>query len=120
MSPTPAPFKQSPGRWPDLFPSADGPEIEAALPGYPIWLPSSRKSARAQPAISQPDFMDILHRLEAIDLLASRLGHYPNLWFASDHPEPAGPIPAGQGRAVLGRPGQPHPVLHPVVEGPAG
>jgi oligoendopeptidase F len=36
------------------------------------------------PSISQQDFMDILQRLEKIDLLASRLGHYPNLWFASD------------------------------------
>jgi len=85
MTPTPAPFTQSRWSLADLFPSADGPEIEAAFTRLTEMVAEFEKLRPAlTPDISQQAFMDVLHRLEEIDLLASKLGHYPNLWFASD------------------------------------
>jgi oligoendopeptidase F len=85
MTPTPAPFVQSRWSLADLFPSADGQEIEAAFTRLTDRVADFEKIRPKLTAdISQQDFMDVLHRTEEIALLSDHLGHYPNLWFAED------------------------------------
>ncbi|HEX7567862.1 MAG TPA: M3 family oligoendopeptidase [Anaerolineaceae bacterium] len=85
MTPTPPPFTQARWSLADLFPSAGGPEIESAFTNLTAMVADFEKiRPQLAPDISQQDFLDCIHKLEAITLLATRLGYFPSLWFAED------------------------------------
>ncbi len=69
----------------DLFPSPDGPEIEAAFQEVESKV-AAFEAHRSQlsPEIAWDDFMTIIKDLEAITTLSHKLGSYPSLWFAAD------------------------------------
>ena len=78
-------YKLAPWSLADLFPSHDGPEIEAAFDelktraeGFEIFR------EKLTPDIDFEDFMDAVKELEAATLIANKLYTYPGLWFASD------------------------------------
>jgi oligoendopeptidase F len=81
------PTSYSQRRWSlnDLFSAPDGPEIEKAFK-------SIEKNVKAfealrpklNDAISSADFMDVIHKLEATESLAYRVGGYASLLFAED------------------------------------
>jgi len=78
-------YKLSPWDLSDLFPSHDGPEIEAAfrkLEAKANQFEVHREKLTAD--IDFEDFMDVVKELEAITIIASTLGTYPGLWFAAD------------------------------------
>jgi oligoendopeptidase F len=78
-------YKLSPWSLADLFPTHDGPEIEAAF--KEVETKAAKFEAfreRLTPNIDFEDFMDGVKEVEAITLVASRLGTYPSLWFAAD------------------------------------
>jgi oligoendopeptidase F len=69
----------------DLFPAPDGPEIEKAFKS----IEKNVKALEAlrpklNDAISSADFMDVIHKLEAMESLAYRVGGYASLLFAED------------------------------------
>ena len=69
----------------DLFPAPDGPEIEKAFKS----IEKNVKALEAlrpklNDAISSADFMDVIHKLEATESLAYRVGGYASLLFAED------------------------------------
>jgi oligoendopeptidase F len=69
----------------DLFPSADGPEIEAAFED----LESKTSDFAAfreklTDDIDFEEFMDVIKAIEALRITASKLAVYPGLWFAAD------------------------------------
>ena len=75
----------SPWSLADLFPSADGPEIEAAFTDLETKaddFESFREKLTAD--IDFEDFMEAIKDLEAMHQAASKLGSYPGLWFAAD------------------------------------
>ena len=78
-------YTLSPWRLTDLFPSADGPEIEAAFEDL-----ESKTSGFAafreklSDNIDFEEFMDAIKAIEAIRITASKLATYPGLWFAAD------------------------------------
>jgi oligoendopeptidase F len=78
-------YKLSPWSLADLFPSQDGPEIEAAfknLEANAADFGSFRE--KLTPEIDFEEFMDAVKELEAGSLIANKLGSYPGLWFAAD------------------------------------
>ncbi len=78
-------YTLSPWSLADLFPSADGPEIEAAftdLESKAGDFESFREKLTAD--IDFEEFMDAIKELEAMRITASNLGSYPGLWFAAD------------------------------------
>jgi oligoendopeptidase F len=78
-------YTLSPWSLADLFPSADGPEIEAAftqLEANAADFEGFREKLSAE--IDFEDFMDAVKELEAGTIIAQKLGAYPSLWFAAD------------------------------------
>ncbi len=78
-------YTLSPWNLGDLFPSSDGPEIEAAfkdLEARAARFESFRP--KLTPEIDFEEFMDAVKELESATLIAQRLSTYPGLWFASD------------------------------------
>lgn len=78
-------YTLSPWSLADLFPSADGPEIEAAFTDLETKaddFESFREKLTAD--IDFEDFIDAIKDLEAMHQAASKLGSYPGLWFAAD------------------------------------
>ena len=78
-------YTLSPWSLADLFPSADGPEIEAAFTDLETKaddFESFREKLTAD--IDFEDFIDAIKDLEAMHQGASKLGSYPGLWFAAD------------------------------------
>jgi oligoendopeptidase F len=85
MSPTPAPFTQKRWSLANLFPSADGPEIEKAFEELTRLVTEFEQiRPTLTPNLDKADFMAIIHRLEAIRHLAGRLGSFSGLWFTED------------------------------------
>jgi oligoendopeptidase F len=78
-------YTLSPWSLADLFPTHDGPEIEAAftqLEAKANDFESFREKLTSD--IDFEDFMDAVKELEAATLIGSKLSTYPGLWFASD------------------------------------
>jgi len=78
-------YKLSPWSLADLFPSHDGPEIEAAfreLEARAKAFDANREKLTDE--IDFEDFMEAVKELEANTLIANKLASYPGLWFASD------------------------------------
>jgi oligoendopeptidase F len=78
-------YTLSPWRLADLFPTADGPEIEAAFED--IETKAEKFAAHREKLtddIDFEDFMDVVNDLEALTSSARILGTYPGLWFAAD------------------------------------
>ena len=78
-------YTLSPWNLSDLFPSPDGPEIEAAFKdleaqaeAFETWRGKLGESLTAE------DFNALLRDLESLTTLAHKLGTYPGLWFAAD------------------------------------
>jgi oligoendopeptidase F len=69
----------------DLFPSADGPEIEDAFSELEAKT-SDFESFREKltPDIDFEEFMDAVKALEAATWIGAKLSTYPGLWFSSD------------------------------------
>jgi oligoendopeptidase F len=102
-------YKLSPWSLADLFPTHDGPEIEAAF--KEVETKAAKFEAfreRLTPNIDFEDFMDGVKEVEAITLVASRLGTYPSLWFAADT--------QSQRTAIPGKNPKPGSVLLALVE----
>ncbi len=69
----------------DLFPSADGPEIEAAFTDLSAKVDVfEAERQHLTPAIDPADFRAVVRQLEAIHQTAYRLSSYAGLWFAAD------------------------------------
>jgi oligoendopeptidase F len=78
-------YTLSPWSLADLFPTHDGPEIEAAftqLEAKANDFESFRE--KLTPDMDFEDFMDAVKELESATLIGSKLSTYPGLWFASD------------------------------------
>jgi len=85
MCPTPAPFSQTRWSLADLFPSPDGPEIENAFTELTALVTDFEQvRPTLSPDLSQAEFMALIHKLEAIRRIASRLGAFSSLWFTED------------------------------------
>ena len=68
-----------------LFPSADGPEIEAAFTDLSAKVDVfEAERQHLTPAIDPADFRAVVRQLEAIHQMAYRLSSYAGLWFAAD------------------------------------
>ena len=78
-------YQPSPWSLTDLFPSPDGPEIEAAFKELETRT-SSFEAYRQQLSsdIDYETFEQIVKDLEEITLEARKLYNYPSLWFAAD------------------------------------
>ena len=78
-------YTLSPWSLTDLFPSADGPEIEAAFKEIES---KTRDFADIRQKLSDDidfeEFIDAIKAIEAIRITASKLATYPGLWFAAD------------------------------------
>jgi oligoendopeptidase F len=78
-------FKLSPWDLSDLFPSHDGPEIEAAFKELDaIATGFEGYRGKLTDDIDFEDFMDAVKEIETASLTARKLSSYPGLWFASD------------------------------------
>ncbi|MFN2235641.1 MAG: M3 family oligoendopeptidase [Anaerolineales bacterium] len=78
-------YTLSPWSLTDLFPSADGPEIEAAfkdLESKTAEFAAFRQ--KLSDGIDFEEFMEAIKAIEAIRISASKLATYPGLWFAAD------------------------------------
>jgi oligoendopeptidase F len=85
MSPTPAPVSQTRWSLADLFPSAAGPEIENAFAELTALVTDFEQvRPTLSPELSQAEFLAVIHKLEVIRRLASRLGAFANLRFTED------------------------------------
>ncbi len=79
------PYELSSWTLDDLFPSPDGPEIEATFKDIESKVAAfEAHRPRLTPEIAFDDFMAIVKDLEAITTLTYKLGTYPGLWFAAD------------------------------------
>lgn len=78
-------YKLTPWSLADLFPSSDGPEIEAAFTDLES-MASKFESFRDKltPDIDFEDFMDAIKALEDVNKVGVTLSAYPGLWFAAD------------------------------------
>ena len=78
-------YQLSPWDLSGLFPSHDGPEIEATFKDLETKA-SQFETFREKltPDIDFEDFIDAVKELEAASLVARNLGTYPGLWFAAD------------------------------------
>jgi oligoendopeptidase F len=78
-------YKLSPWSLDELFPSPDGPEIEAAFKELETRATDFEVfRGKLTPDIDFEDFMNAIKELEAATLVARNLWTYPELWFASD------------------------------------
>lgn len=69
----------------DLFPSADGPEIEAAFTDLSAKIDVfEAERQHLTPAIDPADFRAVVRQLEAIHQTAYQMSSYAGLWFAAD------------------------------------
>ncbi len=79
------PYTLSPWNLSDLFPSPDGPEIEAAFKNLEAMATAfGQWRGKLSDEIAIEDFKAILADLEAMTTLGHKLGSYPGLWFAAD------------------------------------
>lgn len=78
-------YKLTPWSLADLFPSSDGPEIEAAFTDLEA-MASDFETYREKltPDIDFEDFMEAIKAVEKATEAAHILGSYPGLWFAAD------------------------------------
>jgi oligoendopeptidase F len=78
-------YKLTPWSLADLFPSSDGPEIEAAFSELDTMATDFEAyRQKLTPDIDFEDFMDAIKALEKATAAAHILGSYPGLWFAAD------------------------------------
>ncbi len=78
-------YTLSPWSLADLFPSADGPEIEAAFTDLEARANDFEAfREKLTDDIDFEEFMDAIKEMETMRLTASKLGTYPGLWFAAD------------------------------------
>ncbi|MBC8508059.1 MAG: M3 family oligoendopeptidase [Anaerolineales bacterium] len=78
-------YKLSPWSLKDLFPSHDGPEIEAAFMNLEAKADEFEAfREKLTPEIDFEDFMDAIKALEEATIAAYNLSAYPGLWFAAD------------------------------------
>jgi oligoendopeptidase F len=78
-------YKLSPWSLNDLFPSHDGPEIEAAFKDLEAKADQFEAfREKLTPEIDFEDFMDAIKALEEATIAANELVTYPGLWFAAD------------------------------------
>ena len=78
-------YTLSPWSLEDLFPSADGPEIETAFTDLEARADTfGAFRDKLTEDIDFEEFMDAIKDLEAMRLTASNLGSYPSLLFAAD------------------------------------
>ena len=69
----------------DLFPSADGPEINAAFTDLEAKADGfAALRDKLTDDIDFEDFMDAIKEMEAMRVTASKLNYFPALWFAAD------------------------------------
>jgi oligoendopeptidase F len=79
------PYTLSPWNHSDLYPSPDGPEIEAAFKDLEAMATAFEQwRGKLSDEIAIEDFKAILADLEAMTTLGHKLGSYPGLWFAAD------------------------------------
>ena len=85
MNITTHPFTQTRWSLADLFPSADGPEIEAAFSQLQAEVTEFEK-VRPQliSTILPADFLKIIRQLESVYRLATNLGAFGGLWFSEN------------------------------------
>ncbi len=78
-------YKLTPWSLANLFPSSEGPEIEAAFTDLES-MASKFEAYREKltPEIDFEEFMDAIKALEDFNKLGSKLSAYPGLWFAAD------------------------------------
>jgi oligoendopeptidase F len=78
-------YELSPWSLADIFPSPDGPEIEAAFNELETRATDFEVfRGKLTPDIDFEDFVNAIKELETATLVAHHLGTYPGLWFASD------------------------------------
>ena len=78
-------YKLSPWSLKDLYPSNDGPEIDAAFKGLEAKAEAFEAfREKLTPDIDFEDFMDAIKALEEATEAAYTLYAYPSLWFAAD------------------------------------
>jgi oligoendopeptidase F len=78
-------YELSPWSLAGLFPSPDGPEIEAAFKELETRATGFEAfRGKLTPDIDFEDFMNAIKELETATLVARNLWTYPELWFASD------------------------------------
>ena len=78
-------YKLSPWSLKDLFPSHDGPEIQAAFKDLEAKADEFESFRdKLTPEIDFEDFMDAIKALEEATEAAFNLSAYPGLWFAAD------------------------------------
>jgi len=78
-------YKLSPWSLKDLFPSHDGPEIEAAFKDLEAKADEFESFRdKLTPEIDFEDFMDAIKALEEATEAAYNLYAYPSLWFSAD------------------------------------
>ncbi len=69
----------------DLFTSASGPEIESAFTRLTDMVADFEKvRPQLSPDINQETFLEIVRKMEAIELFGSKLANYAGLYFAED------------------------------------
>jgi len=69
----------------ELFPTPDGPEIEAAFEQIEIKVGKfERLREKLNADIDFEDFIDVVKALEDITSLSHRLYYYPGLWITED------------------------------------
>jgi oligoendopeptidase F len=78
-------YTLSPWSLADLFPTHDGPEIEAAFTNLEAKADDfAAFREKLTDDIDFEEFMDAIKEMEAMRTAASNLGSYPGLWFAAD------------------------------------
>jgi oligoendopeptidase F len=81
--PTPAPFTQTRWSLADLFPSADGPELEAAFSQLNQLVAEFEKiRPQLSDEMEQAELLSAIHSLEAINRLGNRVGAFASLLFS--------------------------------------
>lgn len=85
MNKTSQSLEVSPWSLADLFPSHDGPEMQAAFADVEEKVAAfeTRRSSLV-PAIAAVDFMDLVRQLEEIDRILYRIHAFAQLWFSAD------------------------------------
>ncbi len=85
MSPTPTLLTQKRWSLADLFSAASGPEIESAFARLTDMV-ADFENVRPQLSshISQEGFLEIIKKMEAIEIFGNKLGNFAGLYFAED------------------------------------
>ncbi len=69
----------------DLFPAYDSEEMKAAFAGVEAQVSEfEAQRAMLSEEISSGDFMTLVHQMEEISQLLTRIGHFAGLWYTED------------------------------------